>query len=84
MGAFHVHKHAHHGKPRFSRVDLQELPGLVRPLRVLVPDQCHGGFLLSEDHFTAKVWAPRCEQPADAARAVVVGQPLLLFGADHE
>lgn len=55
-GAFHVHLHEHRGSPSFSRIDLRELPDVVRPFGVLVPEQPFGLILFSDDDCTGLVW----------------------------
>lgn len=75
-GLFHVHRHAHRGKPGFSSMDLKETPRIVSSLRVVGPDQAHGMILLSNDHCIARVWTPLSDEPLVADRVTIVGYPM--------
>jgi hypothetical protein len=78
-GSFHVHWHAHRGRPGFSSMDLEETPRIVSSLRVAGPGQAHGMLLLSDDHCIAQVWMPESDDPLVASRVSVVGYPLEIF-----
>lgn len=78
-GSFHVHWHAHRGRPGFSSMDLEETPRIVSSLRVAGPGQAHGMLLLSDDHCIARVWVPGSEDPLVVSRVSVVGYPLEIF-----
>lgn len=78
-GLFHVHCHAHLGKPGFSSMDLEETPRIVSSLQVVGPSQAHGMLLLSADYCIAHVWLPSGTEPLVADRVSVVGYPLELF-----
>lgn len=75
-GSFHVHWHAHRGRPGFSSMDLEETPSIVSSLRVAGPGQAHGMLLLSDDHCIAYVWLPRMDEPVLATKVSVVGYSL--------
>lgn len=78
-GLFHVHCHAHRGKPGFGWMDLQETPRIVSSLRVAGPSQAHGMVLLSNNHCIAHVWMPGTDEPVVVNRVSVVGYPLEIF-----
>jgi hypothetical protein len=78
-GLFHVHWHAHRGKPGFSSMDLDETPDIVSSLKVAGPSQTHGMLLLSDDHCIAHVWLPSADDPVVAAKVSVVGYPVEIF-----
>jgi hypothetical protein len=78
-GLFHVHCHAHRGKPGFSLMDLEETPTIVSSLQVAGPTQAHGMVLLSNDHCIACVWMPGTSEPVVVNRVAVVGYPLEIF-----
>jgi hypothetical protein len=78
-GLFHVHYHAHRGKPGFSPMDLDETPSIVSSLRVAGPHQAHGMLLLSNDDCTAYVWMPGSDDPLVADRITIVGFPLMIL-----
>lgn len=79
-GLFHVHFHAHRGKPGFSFMDLDETPRIVASLRVARPDQAHGMLLLSSDHCLAHVWMPGSDEQTVADKVTIVGYPLRISG----
>jgi hypothetical protein len=76
IGLFHVHCHAHQGRPRFSSMDLDETPRVVASLRVANPDEAHGMLLLSKDECVAHVWMPESDEPVRENRITIVGYPL--------
>jgi len=78
-GSFHVHWHAHRGRPGFSSMDLEETPRIVSSLQVAGPEQAHGMLLLSDDHCIAQIWIPGSDEPLIAYRVSVVGYPLEIF-----
>jgi hypothetical protein len=75
-GLFHVHWHAHRGRPGFSSMDLKETPRIVSGLRVVGPDQAHGMLLLSNNHCIAHVWTPAGSEPVVADGVTIVGYPM--------
>lgn len=76
MGLFHVHCHAHRGRPGFSSMDLDETPDVVSSLRVANPNEAHGMLLLSNDECIAHVWMPGSNEPVFDNRITIVGYPL--------
>ena len=80
-GLFHVHCHAHRGRPGFSGMDLDETPQIVSSLRVVGPNQAHGMLLLSNDQCIAKVWMPESSEPLMADGVTIVGYPTTMLGA---
>ena len=76
-GVFHVHMHEWPGRPRFSRMDREELPRLIPSFQVVGPKMAHGLFLLSLDDCVAQVWFPGVAEPVNA-KASVVGFPMWL------
>lgn len=81
-GVFHVHAHLGSGLPRLSRTDLRELPGLIRPLRIVGKQQAHGIFLLSDDSATAWTWLPGERDPLVPDRISVAGRPMIFILRD--
>ena len=77
--AFHVHLHDHFGTPWFSRIDLRELPDVVRPFGVLVPEQPHGLLLLSGDDCVGLVWHHGDKEPRAVRDVTIVGTPMSLL-----
>jgi len=78
-GLFHVHCHAHRGRPGFSSMDLEETPRIVSSLRIACPKQAHGMVLLCNNHCIAHVWMPGSDKPIVADRVSVVGYPIEIF-----
>lgn len=81
-GAFHVHMHAHRGRPGFSKLDGDEIPRVVAGLRNAGPGLAHGMLLFSDNHGVANVWVPGSLEPIKASRISVVGYPLESFHAN--
>jgi hypothetical protein len=82
-GAFHAHLHEHLGRPRFSRVDMKDLPHLARSFQRASPESAHGGFLFSKDDCIAAVWLPGQSHSITAEKITVVGYPLRFYGGDR-
>jgi hypothetical protein len=78
-GAVHVHTHGGRGKPRFSRVDHRDLPGLVRSFRAVGPTLPHGALVFSDDNCECLVWLPGGAAPAPGGRVSIVGFPTRFF-----
>lgn len=82
-GVFHAHLHDHLERPRFSRIDMKDLPLLVRSFQHASPASAHGGFLFSKNNCMAAVWLPgQCEH-VTAEKITVVGYPLRFHGGDR-
>ncbi|HVB25207.1 MAG TPA: hypothetical protein VNG51_24940 [Ktedonobacteraceae bacterium] len=82
-GAFHAHLHEHLGRPRFSRVDMKDLPLLARSFQRASPASAHGGFLFSKDDCMAAVWLPGHSDPVTAEKITVIGYPLQFHGGER-
>lgn len=72
----HVHMHEHRGRPRFSSVDLESYPALVRSFRNVSRAKPHGALLLSHDSIDCLLWTPGSDRPTEGGRIVVVGRPM--------
>ena len=73
---FHVHLHAHRGRPGFSSVDLHDLDKLVPSFGHVAPEGAHGAIVLSLDCGAALVWPQVSSSPVAASYVHVVGYPL--------
>jgi hypothetical protein len=82
-GVFHAHLHEHLGLPRFSRIDMKDLPLLVRSFQHASPASAHGGILFSKDDCMSAVWLPGQSDPLTAEKITVVGYPLRFHGGDR-
>jgi hypothetical protein len=78
-GLFHVHCHFHDGKPRFSSMDLEEIPLLISSLQIAGPQQPHGMVLMSHDQCVVHVRMPSMTTEIVADKVSVVGYPLEIF-----
>ena len=75
-GVFHVHLHAHVGRPSLGTVDRRELPRLFPSFSAVEARQRHGLLLLSLDSLVAYIWEPSVRRAVMADRITVVGSPL--------
>jgi hypothetical protein len=73
---FHIHLHAHRGRPRFSRTDCEETAKFVPDFWNVQPDLPHGAIVFSEDSACGKCWVPGDKDPFDISRFDVVGVPM--------
>jgi len=78
--AFHVHMHAHDGRPDFSRVDLTENAKFVPDFFKVGPQAPHGALVLSQDSAVGQVWLGRWQRPHPIDRMTAVGLPLAREG----
>lgn len=83
-GAFHTHLHEHPGRPRFSRIDMKDLPLLAQSFQHASPASAHGGFLFSKDDCMASVWLPGQSDPVTAEKISVIGYPLQFHGGERD
>jgi hypothetical protein len=56
VGVFHVHLHAHHGRPWFSSVDLREQMKFLPDFFKVRPELPHGAIVLSFDKVAGRIW----------------------------
>ena len=82
-GAFHTHLHEHPGHPRFSRIDMKDLPLLAQSFQHASPASAHGGFLFSTDDCMASIWLPGQSEPITAEKISVIGYPLQFHGGER-
>lgn len=75
VSMFHVHRHEHHGHPRFSRVDLSESARFVPDFWKVRPDFPHGVIVLSHDSMAGLCWHPGTKSPVPINSFAVVGRP---------
>lgn len=77
-GIFHVHLHDFPGYPRFSIMDLREIPRIVESLTYANGDVPHGMLVFSHEGAAARAIFPGGTlQPVE--RITVVGQPTLVL-----
>jgi hypothetical protein len=82
-GAFHTHMHEQLGRPRFSRIDMKDLPLLARSFQHASPASAHGGFLFSKDDCMASIWLPGQSDPVTAEKISVISYPLQFHGGER-
>ena len=73
---FHVHLHAHKGKPGFSRIDEKESTRFVPDFWNVQPDLPHGAVVLSDDSAYGKCWIPGLTAPVEISEFAFVGVPM--------
>jgi hypothetical protein len=73
---FHLHVHAHRGKPVFSHMDRTEIPRLIESFKAVGPTIPHGMMLFSRDTVHAEVAVSRQSQVATASKISIIGFPL--------
>jgi hypothetical protein len=84
-GAFHVHSHAHSGRPRFSQIDLKDIPKIARSFHNINPSVRHGALLFSENNGVGRVVGQEIDSdpthPAftEQVSITIVGSPLRFF-----
>lgn len=76
---FHVHRHNHHGKPRFSKIDLLESAKFVPDFWKVCPDASHGAIVLSLDSASGLAWDPIDGVPKPLAQIQIIGRPPFRF-----
>ena len=72
---FHIHLHAHCGKPHFSRIDSEETARFVPDFWNVQPDLPHGAIVFSEDSAYGRCWIPSHKAPVAISQFDVVGLP---------
>ncbi len=77
-GVFHVHMHDWPGLPRFSPMDMDEIPRIVQSLTFANAEVPHGMLVLSHDGAAAKAIMPG-QKLQDVERISVVGHPTLVL-----
>lgn len=73
VAMFHVHRHEHHGRPGFSRVDRRESARFVPDFFNVRPSLPHGVLVLSHDSMAGLCWMARDKDPVEIQEFVVVG-----------
>lgn len=77
---FHVHRHEHKGKPKFSEIDISEAEKFVPNFWNVNRSLPHGMMVLSKDSMTGAWWDPRTSQAKYIDEMVVIGRTLFNFG----
>ncbi len=73
---FHVHMHAHRGRPGFSNIDLTEYAKFVPDFFNAVPSMPQGAIVLSLDQAIGLCWPERDRGPVPVDHFASVGAPL--------
>ena len=73
VAMFHVHRHEHYGRPRFSQVDRLESAKFVPDFFKVRPTLPYGALVLSHDSMAGLCWMARDKQPVEIQKFVVVG-----------
>jgi hypothetical protein len=80
----HVHRHEHHGIPRFSSVDMTESAKLIPDFWKVRPNVPHGILILSHDAMFGMCWNPITRQPEPIRELSIIGRPLKTFRYEYE
>jgi hypothetical protein len=75
VAMFHIHRHDHHGFPRFSFIDSTEAQRFVPDFWKVQPSFAHGALVLSCDRMYGTWWSPTTRSPEPFAEYVTVGFP---------
>jgi hypothetical protein len=75
VSMFHIHRHDHHGIPRFSPLDLRESARFVPDFAKVRPGRPHGVLVLSYDALTGLCWYPGERAPVPIDTTSIVGYP---------
>lgn len=73
VSMFHVHRHEHYGRPRFSRIDLRESARFVPDFFKVRPAMPHGALVLSHDSMAGLCWLPGHASPVPIDEFAVIG-----------
>jgi len=74
---FHIHRHDHHGAPRFSAVDEREAARFVPDFLKVAPGLVHGALVLSYDRIHGQWWNPTTRTFRSIDEYVTVGFPII-------
>lgn len=80
VAMFHVHRHEHVGRPKFSSIDVREYGKFVPDFRKVQPTLSHGAILFSYDSMIGAWWCPKSKQPHYIDEMAVIGRPVVTFG----
>lgn len=75
VSMFHVHRHEHRGRPKFSPIDRRESARFVPDFWKVRPGRPHGALVLSLDSVTGLCWYPNKQEPLFIESFSVVGRP---------
>lgn len=75
VSMFHIHRHEHLGRPRFSRVDLRESARFIPTFWNVQPNLPHGILLLSYDSIIGRYWSPIDKQAHSIDHISIVASP---------
>lgn len=79
VSMFHVHRHEHIGKPRFSLLDIKESAKFVPDFWKVRPELDHGAIVLSRDSAYGLAWDRELGKPQELSEINVIGRPLWKF-----
>jgi hypothetical protein len=80
---FHIHRHEHRGKPKFSPLDLRESAKFVPNFWNVRPNVGHGALVLSYDSMFGLAWDPVDKRRKPIQEFTVVGRPLKSLGGRY-
>jgi len=83
VGIFHVHMHEHSGKPRFSRIDIQEMSKYVPDFFNARPTVPHGALVFSHNSIIGSCWLSKKSKATSISEFNVVGRPMDISRGGH-
>jgi hypothetical protein len=83
-GCFHVHLHAHSGKPSPSGIDKEGLPGVVNSFSNISGQQANGILILSQDDFFCSVKLKDISKPVTPFVISIIGYPMRFHFSDNK
>lgn len=78
---FHVHRHEHHGSPRFSRTDMRSMWRFVPDFFNVCDSHPHGAIVLSRNSAYGALWLSKSAAPVVINAIEISGAPLLRWSA---
>jgi hypothetical protein len=76
---FHVHRHEHNGKPRFSKIDVSESAKFIPNFWNVRPKLPHGTIVLSHDSMVGAWWNPKSKSSQLIDELAVIGRPVIIY-----
>lgn len=74
VSMFHIHRHEHHGSPRFSPVDTRENARFIPDFWKVRSDFPHGAIVLSFDSMTGRCWVHPTMPPVPIGQFEILEQ----------
>lgn len=83
VSLFHIHRHEHVGRPRFSSIDIRESAKFVPDFFKVRTSQPHGAIVLSHNSAFGHVWRSPSGKPEPIMQFVIVGQHITVISDEQ-